>query len=204
MNILAIGAHPDDIEYGCGGLLLKYSKKKHNIFILVLTKGGMGGDTEIRVKEQQQVAELLNVKKIFWGPFFDTKLPRGMETIEFIESVIREVNPDEVYVNYKDDTHQDHKVLANCVLAATRYVKNVIFYEDYTSVDFVPDIFVDIEDVIEEKINLLKLFESQISKPHPGNLDFLESVKAIANYRGFQSRVKYAEGYKSFRIMKEI
>jgi len=204
MNILAIGAHPDDIEYGCGGTLLKYAKKGHNIYLLIMTQGHMGGDPDVRKKEQEAVSEILPVKKIFWGGFVDTKIPTSKDTINKIEGVIDEVRPDEVYVNYNEDTHQDHRVVAKSVMSATRYVKNVIFYEDYTSLNFIPDMFVDIEDVLEEKIRLFLCHYSQISKPLPCNLDILESVKAIANFRGFQSKLKYAEGFKPFRILKEI
>ena len=67
MNILALGAHPDDIEYGCGGTFLKYAKRGENIYFMVLTKGEFGAEPELRVKEQEEAMELLGVKKIFWG-----------------------------------------------------------------------------------------------------------------------------------------
>ncbi|MFQ5964877.1 MAG: PIG-L deacetylase family protein [Candidatus Scalinduaceae bacterium] len=62
MNILAIGAHPDDIEFGCGGALLKYSERGHKIYLLVFSKGGKGGDTEIRCKEQEASAHIIKVE----------------------------------------------------------------------------------------------------------------------------------------------
>ncbi|MCX5679173.1 MAG: PIG-L family deacetylase [Candidatus Omnitrophica bacterium] len=67
MNILAIGAHPDDIEFGCGGTLLKYSSSGHRVFLLVLTKGGFGGDPDVRSKEQKEAALFLGAKEVFWG-----------------------------------------------------------------------------------------------------------------------------------------
>lgn len=204
MNILAIGAHPDDIEYGCGGTLLKYAKNGHNIYLLVLTEGEVGGEAAVRVREQQQAAELLQTKKLFWGGFKDTEIPVNKKTITIIEEVIKEVNPDEIYVNYFDDTHQDHATLANCVISATRYIRRVLFYEDYTACNFEPNIFVDIEDVLEEKVKLLQAHYSQVAKPYPTNLDIIESVRAIANFRGFQGKVKYAEGFKALRFLKNI
>ncbi|MBU1863224.1 MAG: PIG-L family deacetylase [Candidatus Omnitrophica bacterium] len=204
MNILAIGAHPDDIEYGCGGTLLKHAAKGDAIYLLVLTDGQEAGDPKMRRKEQEAAAQFLKVKKIFWGEYGDTKLSVTKDLITFIEKVIKKVKPDEIYVNYDDDTHQDHRIVAQCVISATRYVKKVLFYEDYTSCNFEPDIFVDIKDVLEEKINLLKLHESQILREYPTELDMLESVRAIANFRGFQGKIKYAEGFKSLRYLKEI
>ncbi len=204
MNILALGAHPDDIEYGCGGTFLKFANKGMNVYFMVLTKGEFGGDAEIREKEQEAAMKLLGVKKVFWGGCVDTELPNERIIITKIDEVIEEVKPDEVYVNYIEDIHQDHRTLAECTLAATRYVKRVFFYEDYTSINFEPDIFVDIEDVLEEKQKLIQVYTSQVGKAYPTKLDMVESVKAIANFRGFQGKVKYAEGFKAFRFLRDV
>ena len=204
MNILALGAHPDDIEYGCGGTFLKFARKGENIYFMVLTKGEFGGDPKVREKEQEEAMKLLGVKKIFWGGCVDTELPNERIIITRIDKVIEEVNPDEVYVNFIDDIHQDHRTLAECTLAATRYVKKVFFYEDYTSNNFEPDIFVDIGDVLKEKQKLIQVFSSQVTKAYPTKLDMVESVKATANFRGFQGKVKYAEGFKAFRFLRDV
>jgi len=204
LNILALGAHPDDIEYGCGGTFLKFARSGANIFFMVLTKGEFGGDPGIRVKEQEEALKLLGVKKIFWGGYVDTELPNERIIITRIDEVIEEVKPDEVYVNYIDDIHQDHRTLAECTLAATRYVKRVFFYEDYTSNNFEPDVFVDIEDVLEEKQKLIQVYSSQVSKAYPTKLDMVESVRAAANFRGFQGKIKYAEGFKAFRFLRNV
>jgi LmbE family N-acetylglucosaminyl deacetylase len=145
----------------------------------------------------------LGVKKIFWAGYTDTELPNERIIITYIDKVIKDVKPDEVYVNYIDDIHQDHRTMAECALAATRYIKKVFFYEDYTSNNFEPDIFVDIEDVLEEKKKLIQVYSSQVAKAYPTKLDMVESVKAIANFRGFQGKVKYAEGFKAFRFLRD-
>jgi len=204
VKILALGAHPDDIEYGCGGTFLKFARNGMDIYFMVLTKGEFGGDPETREKEQEEAMKLLGVKKIFWGGYTDTELPSERIVITKIDEVIEEVKPDEVYVNYIEDIHQDHRMLAECTLAATRYVKRVFFYEDYTSINFEPDIFVDIEDVLEEKQKLIEVYSSQVDKAYPTKLDMVESVKAIANFRGFQGKVKYAEGFKAFRFLRDV
>lgn len=204
MNILALGAHPDDIEYGCGGTFLKFARKGENIYFMILTKGEFGGNPEVRRREQEQAMKMLGVKKIFWGGCIDTELPNERVIITRIDKVIDEVKAEEVYVNYLNDIHQDHRTLAECALAATRYVKRVFFYEDYTSVNFEPDIFIDIEDVLEEKQKLIRVFSSQVAKSYPTKLDMVESVKAIANFRGFQGKVKYAEGFKAFRFLRDV
>ena len=204
MNILALGAHPDDIEFGCGGTFLKFSKEENNIYFLVLTKGEFGGDPQLRHKEQEEALKLLGIKKIFWGGYTDTELPNDRIIITHIDKIIQEVKPDEVYVNFIEDIHQDHRILARCTLAATRYIKRVFFYEDYTSNNFDPDIFVDIEDVLEQKQKLIRIYESQVKKSYPTRLDMVETVKAMANFRGFQGKIKYAEGFKAFRFLRDI
>lgn len=204
MRILALGAHPDDIEYGCGGTFIKFARRGEEIYFMVLTKGEFGGDAEVRQKEQEEAMKFMGVKKIFWAGYKDTELPNERIIISDIDSVISEINPREVYVNYIDDIHQDHRTLAECTLAATRYVRRVFFYEDYTSVNFEPDIFVDIENVVEEKQELIKIYSSQVVKVYPTKLDMVESVKAIANFRGFQGKVKYAEGFKAFRYLRDV
>ena len=204
MRILALGAHPDDIEYGCGGTFIKFARRGDEIYFMVLTKGEFGGDAEVRQKEQEDAMKFIGVKKIFWAGYKDTELPNARIIISDIDRVISEINPNEVYVNYIDDIHQDHRTLAECTLAATRYVRRVFFYEDYTSVKFEPDIFVDIGDVLEEKQKLIQIYSSQVVKTYPTKLDMIESVRATANFRGFQGKVKYAEGFKAFRFLRRI
>ena len=204
MNILAIGAHPDDIEVGCGGMLLKAAKSGHNVYLMVLTKGDVGGEPDTRAKEQEKSVKLIGAKELFWGNFKDTELVGGRELILTIEDVIKKVKPDTVLLNYWDDVHQDHRALANAGVSASRYIKEVLFFEVPTTQNFGPTIFVDIKDVLKEKLALLKIHASQVDRTRVEDLTILESAKSSANFRGFQGRVKYAEGFKPLRILKEI
>ena len=74
MNILAIGPHPDDIEIGCAGTLIKYAQRGHEVSLLIITKGEKGGNSHVRYEEQLKAAELMGVKDVFWGGFKDTEL----------------------------------------------------------------------------------------------------------------------------------
>lgn len=204
MKILAFGAHPDDVELGCAGTFLKYAKEGHEIYLYVLTAGQEAGDPETRKKEQVKAAGLMGVKELIWGGLEDTRIVADQQTISKIDDVVSKIKPDEVYVNFPKDSHQDHRALAQCVISATRYIKRVLYYEDYTALDFDPDIYVDIEDVLEEKIEVLKAHHSQVSRDYPTELNMIESVRAIANFRGFQGKVKYAEGFKALRYLKQI
>jgi LmbE family N-acetylglucosaminyl deacetylase len=202
MNVLAIGAHPDDIEYGCGGTLLKLAaQQKANIYFFIATQGELGGDAKKRVREQEEAAGFLGAKKVYWGGFKDTQLAVGKELIGKIEEAVRDCDPDVIFVNYPDDEHQDHRYLAESTVVASRYRRKVLFYEDYTCKKYEPHIFVDIGDVLEEKIQLLRFHKSQVERDYPTSLDMVESVKAVANFRGFQAKVKYAEGFCALRYL---
>ena len=204
MNILAIGAHPDDIEFGCGGTLLRYSQAGHAVFLFVLTDGSYGGNAQTRVQEQTEAAKFLGARELFWGQLQDTEVIGDRPLILKIEDVIRTVSPDVVFLNYPEDVHQDHRALAKAGMSATRYIKEVLFYEVPTTQHFEPDIFVNIESVLNEKFKLLQLHTSQVDKTRVQNLTIIESVQSCANFRGFQGRVKYAEGFKALRLLREI
>ena len=204
MNILAIGAHPDDIEFGCGGTLYKLSRHKNKIYLFVATEGEIGAPRGIRKKEQLIAAKYLKAKDIFWGEFVDTRVPTGKELINKIEKTVKKTKADLVFVNYFDDVHQDHRAVSECVLSATRYVKKVLFYEVPTTRNFEPDIFVDITKTMDKKEKLLRMHASQIKKTRIPNLSIIESAKSCAIFRGYQGRVKYAEGFRSLRYMLDV
>jgi len=204
MNILAIGAHPDDIEFGCAGTLIKYAKGKHQVFLLVLTKGESGGDPSTREDEQAESAKIIGVEKIFWGGYIDTKIPTDKECIQHIEEIVSQVEPDFIFVNYFDDTHQDHRNLAQCTLSATRYTRNVLFYEVPTTQNFTPTVFVNIDQELEAKLRTLKAHASQVLKTNIEGLSIIDLARASAHFRGIQGRTRNAEGFMPLRLFINI
>lgn len=204
MNILAIGAHPDDIEFGCGGTLIKYSQKGHNVFLMILTLGEMGGDGGVRKGEQLASSKILGAKEVYFGKYKDTKLPLDQGLIDSIEKILKIVKPDFIFVNYFDDTHQDHRHLAQATISATRYIRNVLLYEVPTTQNFSPNVFVNIEDVLKEKLAALQAHNSQVLKTNIEGLPITEIAKSSANFRGIQGRVKYAEGFISVRLFINV
>lgn len=204
MNILAIGPHPDDIEIGCGGTLIKYAQKGHHVYMLVLTDGSFGGDPQVRRQEQEAAAGFIGVKQLFWGNYRDTELMGNRELIHVIDNVIAQVKPDTVFLNFWADVHQDHRAAAQAAVSATRYIKEVLFFEVPSTQHFEPDIFVDIQDVLEKKLELLRKHASQVDRTRVENLSILESAQSVANFRGYQGRVRYAEAFKAVRLLREI
>ena len=200
MKILGIGAHPDDLEFGCGGTFYKLARKGHSVNMLVMTQGGVGGDVRARRAEQERSARMLGAK-LYWGGFEDTGVTVSRELITAVEKTIAVVKPDMVFVNHGSDTHQDHRNVSRAVETAARYIKNLMFYEVPTTMDFLPGIFVDIGGVINKKVALLKCHRSQVYKTRVKNLSIIESAKAAAVFRGYQDRVKYAEGFVARRLL---
>jgi LmbE family N-acetylglucosaminyl deacetylase len=204
VNILAIGAHPDDIEFGCGGALIKYTQKGHRLFLLVMTGGGLGGSSSLRTQEQKASGKILGTEKIYWGGYEDTHLVVDIELINKIEKVIAEVKPDFIFCNFPDDTHQDHRHLAQAIMSATRYIRNVLFFEGPTTQNFNPQVFVDISDTLDRKVEALKAHHSQVMKTNIEDLSIIEVARSSANFRGIQGRVKYAEAFHALRLFINI
>lgn len=200
MNILAIGAHPDDIEIGCGGTLIKYQNSGHAIYTLVMTDGSMGGENETRRQEQKASNEIIGVTKAFWGGYKDTQLPLDNGVIHVIEKVISAIDPLFIFVHHLDDTHQDHRHLSQATISATRYIKNVLFYEVPTTHNFSPSVFVDLDDTFERKVKILEAHESQVMKTNIGNMSIIDVARAQAQFRGMQARIQYAEGFIPQRL----
>lgn len=199
MNILAVGPHPDDLEYGCGGTLAKMARTGQALSLLVMTKGEMGGRPDLRVREQTASAKKLGAK-LYWSRWLDTQVPISREIVQDIEGVIRAVKPDLIFSPFPNDTHQDHRNVAQAVVTATRYARNVLFYETPTSIDFSPTVFVDIGAVLSRKLELLKAHKSQVHQTRVPGLSILENARSAAIFRGVQNRVKFAEGFSPLRL----
>jgi len=204
INILAIGAHPDDIEFGCGGSLIKYSERGHRLFLLVMTGGESGAPSETRMAEQKAAQKILGAEDIFWGRYQDTHLGVDAAMIKKIESVIGSVKPDFIFCNFPDDTHQDHRHLAQAIMSATRYIRNVLFYEGPTTQNFNPQVYVDIADTLDRKLDALRAHRSQVMKTNIEDLSIIEVARSCGNFRGIQGRVKYAEAFHALRLFINI
>jgi LmbE family N-acetylglucosaminyl deacetylase len=204
MRVLAIGAHPDDVEFGCGGMLIKYARQGHDVSLLVMTDGGGGGVGRIRRQEQQAAGDILGVSRLYWGEYPDTAIPLDRESIQRVERVILEVQPDFIFVHSQDDTHQDHRHLSVATITATRYTRNVLFYEGPTTQNFSPNVFVDIDGVLQDKIAALQAHKSQVTKTNIEGMNILDIVHSSAHFRGIQGRVRNAEAFVPLRLFINI
>src|SRR3989441_12963928 len=146
----------------------------------------------------------MGARQVFWGNYKATEVPYNRELIVRIESVIRDVRPAMIFVNYPDDTHQDHRNLAQGAVSATRYVPNFLFFEVPSTQNFTPNCYTNIEKGLDKKLACLEAHRSQVAKTNIEDLTILELAVACANFRAIQAPVKYAEAFQSVRLLLDI
>jgi LmbE family N-acetylglucosaminyl deacetylase len=199
MKILAIGAHPDDIELGAGGTIAKHVISGDEVHFLVLTYGEKSGDKTQRQSEATKSARVLKVKSLNFGEIEDTRISDGIDTITRIENFINEIHPDRVYTQCAKDRHQDHRNTAYATFSAARRVPEVFSYESPDSYpNFVPQYYIQVSDTISTKLRALKHFDSQQKK----RFFEVDAIKGLALFRGYQVGIQYAEAFEVIRIIR--
>lgn len=217
IDILAFGAHADDVEIGMGGTLAKYAQMGKKIMICDLTKAEMSsnGTVERRIEEANQAAKILGVERMSLN-LPDRGLYMKEEYIREIITVIRTYKPTLVFAPYTVDRHPDHgnasrlveeavfsagvrKYMENAGLGAHR-VQNVYFY--MINGFHKPDFVMDISAFMQKKIDSLKAYESQFVKSDatvdtPLVNGYIETVEARERMFGKEVGVTYAEGFVS-------
>jgi LmbE family N-acetylglucosaminyl deacetylase len=185
-RVLAIGAHPDDVEIGCGGSLAKHHAKGDILHVLTLSRGAAGGDVNLRAAEAQRAAQLLGAT-LKLGDLRDTCITEGAETIGLIQAAVHELRPTHVYTHCSEDTHQDHRAAHASSLVAARGVPNVYCYQTPSStVEFRPNRFVDITDFIKQKLQAIDSYKSQIDRMDALQHDvILSTARYWGRYAGY-------------------
>jgi LmbE family N-acetylglucosaminyl deacetylase/CheY-like chemotaxis protein len=160
-RVLAIGAHPDDVEIGVGGILLRHRDAGDEMVVLTLSNGARGGDREARGAEAERAAGMLGVKLRLCG-LEDTRIPEHDPTVGLIEDAISELRPTIIYTHSWHDLHQDHRNTNRASVVAARSVPNVYCYESPSAtVEFRPVRFVAIDPFLEAKLELIDAYASQ-------------------------------------------
>ncbi len=201
-RVLAIGAHPDDVEIGCSGTLLSHRRRGDRISLLTMSRGGVGGDEAARVQEAVAAADAIGAQLIL-GNLVETRIDDGVDTIRLLETVVTVLRPTIVYVHSKHDEHQDHRAVHTAAISATRGVPSVFAYQSPSANnDFVPTKFVAIDQFVSEKVKVLGLFGSQDERPHVEP----ELVVAGARYwaRHLAPRAHFAEPFEVIRDTDEF
>ena len=221
MKILVIAPHPDDELLGSGGTLLRRKSEGAILGWVIMTKisedtGWSKNSVQERENEIEQVRKGLGVQPehLFQLGFPTTKLdtfPMG-ELIAKVSEVFQSFQPEEVLVPHRGDVHSDHRITFEAIAACTKWfrypsVKRVLAYETLSETEFSldpsqtfhPNVFVDISDYIEQKLELLRIYGSELREaPFPRSE---KAVGALAQFRGCNSGFEYAEG---FELLREI
>jgi two-component system, NtrC family, response regulator HydG len=196
-RILAIGAHPDDVEIAAGGTLASHCGAGDAVAILTLSRGAVGGDQALRAREAQESAGIIGAR-LFLEDLEDTHIPEGNPTIGLMEQVIAEVAPTTVYTHSIHDLHQDHRSTHRAAMVAARRVGHVYcFQSPSATVEYRPTHFVTIDDFIGRKLKVIDAFGSQASIR-----DYLEPELIIATARYW---ARYCDGTyaESFETAKD-
>jgi LmbE family N-acetylglucosaminyl deacetylase/ActR/RegA family two-component response regulator len=194
-TVLAVGAHPDDVELGVGGALAAHASSGDRLVILTMSGGSAGGYAEARYVEAKAAAQIIGARLIHLG-FEDTHLAAASGPITALEDVIREVRPDRVYTHSNHDRHQDHRAVHQAVQVASREVADLACFQSPSStVDYRPDRFVDIAEHLETKLRMLRMFTSQAHRDYMAE----DIVRATARYWSRYMRGSYAEPLETVR-----
>jgi lmbE-like protein len=215
-KILVVAVHPDDETLGCGGTLLKHKDSGDEINWLICTKIDKDNDYyAIRENEIEQASRLYG---------FDGTYSLGLKTMRVdeysmseligkISKIINEVRPNIIYLPFKGDVHSDHRKIFEASYSCTKsfrypFIKKIYMMETLSETEFapstkedsfIPNSFVDISEYFEKKIEIMKIFKSEVAEhPFPRSE---KNIRALASLRGATCGCKYAE---SFMLLKEL
>lgn len=208
--ILAMGAHPDDMELEAGGTLSKLALNGYEIYHLVLTVGeyrGMKGERytkETLQSEAKQAAKVLGIKELIFLDYTPTKLPSNGKIISEVDKIIDRIQPDILISHHPFDSHQDHKAAAEIMFAVSRKdrVKNVLSCSPLpyrpNVFAFRPQFFVDISTTLNTKLEAIRCYKSQYEKFGRENL--IDRIKSLAQIYGWAMGYEFAECFEVIRM----
>ena len=211
-TILILAAHPDDEILGCGGVIQKHVKAGDSVIVIIVTDGSSSQYPHDKVKADERIQAckdanlFLGVSRVLFLNFPDMKLD-SVSQIDInnkIAEVVNEVKPNVIYTHSKTDLNNDHRIVAQSSEIICRpgssSIRKMYSYEVLSSTEwsfnhvFQPNVFIDIESFIENKIEAFRFYKTE-HRPYPHSRSF-EGIQILAQYRGLQSGVKAAEAFK--------
>jgi len=222
--LLIVAAHPDDEILGCGATVAKYIDNGYKAYTLILGEGKTSRDDSRDVQNKTEELSLLNneiidanrvlgIEKTFVETFPDNRFDSVdlLDIIKVVSSVIDEVQPNIIFTHYENDLNIDHKLTYKAVITATRPMEGETASEIYSfeilsstewnyPLSFSPDVFFDVSDTLELKIEAMRKYKSELCEyPHPRSL---EGIRLNAQYNGMRVGKRYVEAFKAIRIIK--
>lgn len=206
MNILAIGAHFDDVELGCGGTLARHAARGDNVYVFVATVSGFSNQHDQSVRsstvarqEADEAMKVLGVRQLYCGDF------RTLE-VEFVDALnikilqlVEELKIDLVYTHWVGDIHHDHQAVARASLHSCRHVPRLLMYRSnwyHSTQDFRGNFYVDITGYWDTKQHAIQAHVSEMARTGRRWIDFFRNE---AENAGQRIGVHYAE---IFEIVK--
>jgi LmbE family N-acetylglucosaminyl deacetylase len=198
MNIIAIFAHPDDAEMSCGGSLANLARLGNKIYLIYLSLGENGGKKEARQKELEEATKIIGGQAADCLYQKDGNISCNLQLISLLRDKAKKIAPELIYTHFPNDLHQDHRATYEIVISATRnFDSGILLSEGTTTINFFPTFYQDISETLEMKLKALAQHQSQISR---GAFE-LNEIKTLAEIRGRQAKVKYAEGFIPFKFI---
>ena len=216
-KVLCVAVHPDDETLGCGGTLLKHKAQGDEIYWLLLT------GTPINMPEEQMdegtrfrkaLMDTINDSYQFDGIEYLALPPALMHTLDVkdviskISEVFIRIRPNIIYMMFANDVHSDHRIAFDAVYSCTKsfrypFIEKIYMMETLSETEFaasipakafMPNVYVDITDVIDDKLKIMQKYPKQLMEaPYPRSLS---SIKAQARVRGSRAGVMYAEAFQ--------
>jgi N-acetylglucosamine malate deacetylase 1 len=219
MRILAVGAHPDDLEILCGGTLARFVADGHEVVMCNATTGNRGSFVHtseeiarIRLGEARRAAEICGAGHVTLG-FSDADVNASdRDQIRAVVDLVRDARPDLIITHFPDDYMSDHNEISKLVFDASFHatlplfatgkphhgvVAPIYFMDTVMGLGFQPTEYVDVTPTIDVKTAMLEAHESQLTwlRDHDG-IDVVEQMRAATRFRGLQCGVTYAEGFR--------
>jgi len=201
LTVVCVGAHPDDPESGCGGTLARYAAEGHAVTIVYLTRGERGIDgksldeaARIRTAESEAACKILGTKAAYFGQI-DGATEVTRSHVDAMSRLLAAANPDAVFTHWPVDTHMDHQAASILTIRAwmNLRVPRLYFYEVNSGSQtqgFLPNTYVDISPVVEQKKTALYAHVSQ-----DGRGIWREHHEIMAQWRGREAGVTAAEAF---------
>lgn len=220
MKILVVAPHPDDETFGCGGTLLKHAAQGDSLYWLIVTNvfeehGFSKERVTTRQAEIEEVSQLLGITQTIKLDYPTMKLNNisFLELVSKLSGVVNDIAPDVIYLPHRSDIHSDHRVCFEAAYACTKSfrfksIKKILMYECLSETEFspalqdttfIPNYFSDISEYMNRKIEIVKIYGSEIGEhPFPRSL---KNLNALAIFRGASCGYQYAE---AFMLLKQI
>jgi|TARA_B100000315_G_scaffold156179_1_gene144736 LmbE family N-acetylglucosaminyl deacetylase len=207
MNVLAVGAHFDDIEMGCSGTLIKHVQNRDKVTMLVITNSGYKDPNGIEVrntdtasKEGQMAAKIIGADLVCldYETFF---IPFDDNVTKTIISYIQNLSIDTIYIPWVHDIHRDHQYAAKNVLMAARHVPRILMYRcNYYDSEhsFRGNFYSDISGLFDKKTEVIKANKTELQRVR---YDWLKFIRNQHENDGLRVGVKYAECFEVVRYL---